>query len=211
MNADLRVDGSATVYRLHDIGYAVDARSSRGPTRREAPAAVFAQPTRGAGDSDPESAALRRARIVRRRRWGRARPATLSAHLFDFGVCSMHLRVAAAPGISLAGLAEFAGALDASPDPSVDLRPRASQSPRAHGRVGRTTRAWRRCRRNTRCSGSSASRRQRRDGCRRRRRDASPRNELVALLVGERRRLSRPRSARSCRTASRTTTTISRC
>src|SRR5512133_3326572 len=119
MNAELRVDGSATVYRLHDIGYAVAldhaadllGPSTRGrvrPSRLEARAIQIRNP--------PLFVALGSFEV---KVAGRVCPATLSAHLFDFGVCSLRLAVAAGPGLSWPAFAEFASALDTSPDPGT--------------------------------------------------------------------------------------------
>lgn len=119
MNAELRVDGSATVYRLHDIGYAIAldqaadllGPSTRGrvrPSRLEARAIQIRNP--------PLFVALGSFEV---NIGGRACPAMLSAHLFDFGVCSMRLGVEAPPGLSWVAFAEFASDLDASPDPSA--------------------------------------------------------------------------------------------
>lgn len=47
---------------------------------------------------------------------GQPRRADVSAHQFDFGVCSLHVRVEAPPALTWSAFAEFGTALDASPD-----------------------------------------------------------------------------------------------
>lgn len=114
MSDELRVDGSATLYRLYDIGYAIAldgaadllggrTRGRVRPARLEAKAIEIRNPplfaTLGTFDVDVG---------------GERRVATLSAHLFDFGVCSLHVRVAAPPDQSWSAFADFCTALDAS-------------------------------------------------------------------------------------------------
>ncbi len=97
---ELRVHGSATLYRLYDIGYAIAldhaadllGGTTRGrvrPSRLEARAIQIRNP--------PLFAALQSFEIAM---GGERCPATVSAHLFDFGVCSLHVRVAAPPAIT---------------------------------------------------------------------------------------------------------------
>lgn len=116
MSDGLRVDGSATHYRLYDIGYAIGldraaevlGASTRGrvrPSRIEARAIEIRNPpllaTLGSADVT----------IV-----GELHRATLSAHLFDFGVCSLQARVQAPPLLGWPQFAEFCAALDGSTD-----------------------------------------------------------------------------------------------
>ena len=113
---DVRVDGRATVLRLYDVGYAIalDAAAellgdtTRGrvrPGRGEARAIEIRNP--------PLFAALGSWEVAIR---GERRPATLSANLFDFGVCSMQLRVPAQPGLPWNEFAEFGSAVAVSAD-----------------------------------------------------------------------------------------------
>jgi hypothetical protein len=111
-----RVDGSATHYRLHDIGYAIDldhaadllGASTRGrvrPSRIEARAIEIRNP--------PLLATLTGADVTIA---GECRRTTWSAHLFDFGVCSLQMRVPAPAGLRWLEFAEFCAAIDSSPD-----------------------------------------------------------------------------------------------
>src|SRR5262249_17519028 len=49
---------------------------------------------------------------------GTSCPASLSANLFNFGVCSLRLSVQVPPALARWGWAEFAGGPEASPDPA---------------------------------------------------------------------------------------------
>ena len=112
-----RVDGGATIYRQFDVGYAIAldraavllGESTRGrvrPGRVEARAIQIRNP--------PLFAALGSFEVIV---GATAYPATLGAHLFDFGVCSMQLRVAAPAGLSWQEFTDFGTALDASREP----------------------------------------------------------------------------------------------
>lgn len=95
-----RVSGWVTVYRLHDIGYAIDlaaASEALSPV-----AAARARPARG------EAQAIQ---IANPPLWiplgaqacsieGNDYELTLSARVFDFGVCALQARVAVRPGLS---------------------------------------------------------------------------------------------------------------
>lgn len=113
---ELRVHGSATLYRLYDIGYAIAldhaadllggiTRGRVRPSRLEARAIQIRNP--------PLFAALQSLEIAT---GGERCPATVSAHLFDFGVCSLHVRVVAPPALTWSAFADFGAALDANPD-----------------------------------------------------------------------------------------------
>ncbi|MGH2897597.1 MAG: hypothetical protein ACRDMZ_02910, partial [Solirubrobacteraceae bacterium] len=112
----LRVDGSATVYRLYDIGYAIAldsasrllGESGRGrvrPAREEARAIQIRNP--------PLFVSLGAVEVAID---GKPCEGTLAANLFDFGVCSLHLRVGATPGLAWSAFADFGDAVDRSPD-----------------------------------------------------------------------------------------------
>jgi len=111
----LHVDGSATVYRLFDVGYtiALDQAANllgditRGrvrPARIEARAIQIRNP--------PLVAALGPCEVDVD---GTTHTANLSAHLFDFGVCSLQLRVPAPPHGSWMAFSEFGAAIQSSP------------------------------------------------------------------------------------------------
>jgi hypothetical protein len=107
----LQVDGGATVYRLFDVGYSITldkanellGGSTRGrlrPVRGEARAIQIRNP--------PLFASLGSCDVC----IGDAtRAATLSANLFDFGVCSLQLRIPAPNGLSWADFSEFGSAV----------------------------------------------------------------------------------------------------
>ena len=116
MSAQLRVDGTAVLYRLYDIGYAIEldraaellGESTRGrvrPARMDARAIEIRNPPLLATLSTVELAVGRE-----------TRRAMLSAHLFDFGVCSLQVRVPAPGGIAWDAFADFGAAIDASPE-----------------------------------------------------------------------------------------------
>lgn len=115
MSDDLRVEGSATLYRLYDIGYAIAldrvadllgerTRGRMRPGRLEAKAIQIRNPPLLANLGSFELDI-----------GGTPQSATLSAHLFDFGVCSMQVHVRSAVGQPWSGFAEFCTAVAASP------------------------------------------------------------------------------------------------
>lgn len=110
------VRGSATAYRLFDIGYAIEldrvatllGEATRGrsrPGRSEAQALQIRNP--------PLSLSLGERRVTI---GGEPWLAVLSAHVFDFGVCSLRLTVPAARADSWDEFARFGAAFDAAPD-----------------------------------------------------------------------------------------------
>jgi hypothetical protein len=116
VSQNLRVDGSASLYRLHDIGYSIaldraggllgaDTGGRSRPSRQDARAIEIRNP--------PLLAVLRSFDMVI---GGGSCAATISAHLFDFGVCSLRLSVAASPNLTWDEFAEFAAGFDAAPD-----------------------------------------------------------------------------------------------
>ena len=121
MATETRLEGSATIYRLYDIGYAIDldraaeilgdrTRGRVRPARSEARAIEIRNP--------PLFVSLGSFEVVV---GNEAREATLAARLFDFGVCSLQLRIPVAPGTSPTSLAEFGRTLDAGPGPATLL------------------------------------------------------------------------------------------
>jgi hypothetical protein len=117
MAADLRIDGSLSLYRQFDVGYAIDlarvtdllGSSTRGrarPVRFEARAIQIRNPPVVVALGD---CALTVAGVERR--------GSLSAHVFEFGVCSLQLEVDVPPSSTWSGFVDFAVALDSSPEP----------------------------------------------------------------------------------------------
>ena len=113
--ADLRVDGTAIAYRLYDIGYAIDlerastlvapdAAERVRPARSEARAMQIANP--------PLAIALGHERL---RIGAMEYVAGVSARLFDFGACSLQLRIEAPPALPWDEFSAFGTAVDESP------------------------------------------------------------------------------------------------
>ncbi|MEO8623506.1 MAG: hypothetical protein ABI625_20685 [bacterium] len=116
MTNDPHVDGSATVYRQYDVGYALSldhaanvlGNITRGrvrPARVEARAIQIRNP--------PLLAELGSHTV---NVGGVSCAATLSAHLFDFGVCSLQLFVRARADLAWTQFSEFGAAIQASSD-----------------------------------------------------------------------------------------------
>ena len=121
MTDEFHVDGSATVYRLYDVGYSIAldqaARllgdTTRGrirPSRVEARAIEIRNP--------PLFVSLGPMDVVV---GDASRLATMSANLFEFGVCSLQLRIAAPPAVAWSGFSEFGSALGSALDSSADI------------------------------------------------------------------------------------------
>jgi hypothetical protein len=100
MSIDLLVDGSATVYRLYDVGYEIDldraaqllggdVRGRARPGRPEARGLEIRRP--------PLSVLIGDREVVID---GRALKGKLAAHVFDFGVCSLRFTVDVVAGTS---------------------------------------------------------------------------------------------------------------
>ncbi|HEY4132882.1 MAG TPA: hypothetical protein VGM50_19870 [Gemmatimonadaceae bacterium] len=111
----IRLDGSATLYRLYDLANTVDLEqaadllgtSTRGrarPQRLEARALEIRHP--------PLVVSLVEEEIDV---GGTMCATAASAHLFEFGVCSLQLRATAPRGSTWSSFVEFAEMLDASP------------------------------------------------------------------------------------------------
>lgn len=116
LSGEIRVDGSATVYRLYDIGYVIaldragdllgaNTTGRVRPSRLEARAIQIRNP--------PLLVNLRSFDLLLD---GSSCPASVAAHLFDFGVCSLQIRVTAPRGLTWSAFAEFGAAIDASAD-----------------------------------------------------------------------------------------------
>jgi len=119
MANDVRVEGSATIYRLLDVGYAIALDRA---------AMLLGESTRGRalpGGVDARALEIRNPPLfvtlgtfpiaVR----GTQHTAALSAHLFDFGVCSLRLRLQLPAGARWPTLTEFTSGLEESTDPAV--------------------------------------------------------------------------------------------
>lgn len=113
--------GSATAYRLYDVGYAIEleraaslvSEATRGrsrPARLEAQTFLIRNP--------PLSLSLGERTVSV---GGAQRVATISARLFDFGVCSLRLTIPAAGVTSWGEYAAFGTTFDASPEVSATL------------------------------------------------------------------------------------------
>lgn len=103
--AQLTLDGAAVVYRMFDIGYAIELNvaaallAPSGPERSR-PARIEAQALQIANPPVSVSLGVRELLID-----GTPRRAQLAARLFDFGVCSMQLDIAAPDNASWADFA----------------------------------------------------------------------------------------------------------
>ena len=187
-DGELRVDGSITYNRLFDVGYSIDldraaallGESTRGrvrPAREEARAIQIQNP--------PLLVALGANEVTID---GAPRPASVIAHLFDFGVCSMQLRIELPAGASWATMVQLGNGIDRASDAAGV----AEQAMRAlttrivaaieRPRIAPLTEEYRvyrvdRLERNHGDIGRSAA-------------EKLTEDELAALLIGERRPLS---------------------
>ena len=113
----LVVDGSAIVYRLHDVGYAIDLERASALLAPSAP--VRTRPERGEAEAiqiknPPVSVTLGDTPVM----IGEAvRAVRISARVFDFGVCAMQAAIAAPDGESW----DDFGTLGATADASAEL------------------------------------------------------------------------------------------
>src|SRR5688572_936896 len=116
MTAHILVDGTATVYRLYDVGYSTDLEhaaqllDATSPSRLR-PARDDARPIH---IRNPPLQATLGARTLTL--GGKTHLVRLSVNLFDFGVCSLQLRVIAPAGSSWSEFSEFGRAVDAATD-----------------------------------------------------------------------------------------------
>lgn len=113
----LRVDGSATLYRLYDVGYTVDlehAAALLGAGTRVRPRRVDARAIEIR--NPPLLVVLGSADFTAS---GERYQAMLAAHLFDFGVCSLQLRFAAPRDLTWPTFAEFGARVDSLPELSA--------------------------------------------------------------------------------------------
>lgn len=116
MRDDLRLDASVTFYRLYDVAYAIDL---------ERAADVLGTSTRGRARPvrlDARAIEIRNPPLVvslgelEMRIDGATYTGTLAANVFDFGVCSLQLHVAAPPRSTWRHFVEFAATLGACSD-----------------------------------------------------------------------------------------------
>jgi hypothetical protein len=119
----IAVDAAAIAYRLYDVGYEIDldrasalfapdAASRERPARNEAQALQIVNP--------PLFVSLGTERLTI---GGGTHRADVSARLFDFGTCSLQLRLEAAAPLSWEEFTTFGNAVDASPQlPSIFAR-----------------------------------------------------------------------------------------
>jgi hypothetical protein len=112
--SDLVVDGTAIVYRLHDVGYAIDLDRASALLAPSDP--VRARPARGEAEAiqiknPPVSVTLGDAPVMVA---DAVRAARISARVFDFGVCAMRASVAAPSGASWDAFANLGASADAS-------------------------------------------------------------------------------------------------
>jgi hypothetical protein len=114
--AGVSLDGAAAVYRLYDVAYSIDLERAAmllapsGP-ERTLPARTEAQALQIANPPVAISLGARELTVN-----GVRLPAQLSARVFDFGVCSIQLEVAAAPGATWEAFLDFAHAVERAPE-----------------------------------------------------------------------------------------------
>ena len=119
MSDEIRVDGSVTTYRLYDIGYTIaldHAAELLGasiggrirPSRSEARAIEVRNPPLLATLSTIDLAVP-----------GSPRQATITAHLFDFGVCSLQVCIPAPARLAWPAFIEACAAIDGATDLGV--------------------------------------------------------------------------------------------
>jgi hypothetical protein len=119
--SELQVEGSAIVYRLHDIGYAIDLERTSAILAGSAPERT--RPARGEGQAiqianPPVTLTLGAARV---RIDGIDREAQVTARVFDFGVCALQARVDAPAGTGWEAFGRLGAAADTSADVTMLL------------------------------------------------------------------------------------------
>jgi hypothetical protein len=119
----IAVDAAAIAYRLYDIGYEIDldrasALFAPDASTRERPARNEAQALQIVNPPLFVSLGIESLTIG-----GSTHRADVSARLFDFGTCSLQLRIEAAAPLSWEDFTTFGNAVDASPEvPSIFTR-----------------------------------------------------------------------------------------
>jgi hypothetical protein len=114
-DTSLHVSGWVTVYRLHDIGNAIDLEAAN--SALQPVSAARARPARGEAQAiqianPPLSVALGTATLPLH---GDEHPVTFSARVFDFGVCALQARTAIPDGLTWEGLGVLGARLEAAP------------------------------------------------------------------------------------------------
>ncbi len=109
-----RITGGATAYRLYDVGYGIGldraVQQMGGRTRgRARPQRVEA---RGIQVRNPPLVIDLGERQVAM--GGVSRPVVVTAHLFEFGVCSLRFAIAVPPALAWSDFTDFAGALESA-------------------------------------------------------------------------------------------------
>lgn len=121
ISPDLIVEGSAIVYRLHDVGYAIDLERTSALLAENAPERAL--PARGEAEAiqiknPPVAVTLGSAPVMID---GTVRAVAISARVFDFGVCALRATVDAPQGLSWAAFAALGAAADSSAELAVLL------------------------------------------------------------------------------------------
>ena len=121
MAAELRVSGSATVYRVFDVGYAI-ALEHAARLLGESPAAKVRLERIEARAFEIRNPPLVVPLGTCAVRLGdESHTGEVSARLFDFGVASLQLRVTAAPDLTWTEFSAFGAAVNASADVEAEL------------------------------------------------------------------------------------------
>ena len=120
--AGLRVTGSATLYRIFDVGYEIRIDDTLALLAERAPERV--RPVRGEGQAihipnPPITLSLGSERLVVD---GHRYDVDVSARIFEFGVVSLRLRVLAPGELSWSEFTDFGNRVDASPETDRVLR-----------------------------------------------------------------------------------------
>ena len=115
----LIVEGSAIVYRLHDVGYAIDLDRTSALLVANAP--ERAVPARGEAQAiqvknPPIDVTLGAAPVMID---GAVRTVTISARVFDFGVCALRATMDAAPGSTWDDFGRLGAAADSAAELAV--------------------------------------------------------------------------------------------
>ena len=120
--AGLRVSGSATLYRIFDVGYEIRIDDTLALLAERAPERV--RPVRGEGQAihipnPPITLSLGSERLVVD---GHRYDVDVSARIFEFGVVSLRLRVLAPGELTWSEFTDFGNRVDASPETDRVLR-----------------------------------------------------------------------------------------
>ena len=116
---DLIVDGSTIVYRLHDVGYAIDLERASALLAANAPERTL--PARGEAQAiqvknPPVDVTLGSCPVMID---GMVRPVAISARVFDFGVCALRATIDAPAGSSWDAFSALGAAADSAAELAV--------------------------------------------------------------------------------------------